>query len=352
MKSRGCPVHPRGAMWYFGGMTEAENRAASGGAKRRGGATGLGPHWVHAVGTVFFVHLGLAAWRWLGGRDLHVSISFPMPAADATPLGPLWAWEPIAVGPGGVVLRFVAAIVAVALVYRLTRLDGLPSSATRAAWFVALSPTVLFAVAHTPFALASVCVAGALYASRRRRWGLSGLASAVAAVVMPPAGLVALAVIYEGGVTRAGADRSFWLGCWLLPLAAYAGLTAWAVLALDAHVPSAILLVTLGSPGWSGPWTPALAGPIDAAAVAPLVAIALVALLAFGGARRVRTSLTASTVVFLTAGIAGGTTVSATVGATLAIAAPIAAAVALDRRPAWERPILVVLAFLTLALHG
>ncbi len=97
----------------------------------------------------------------------------------------------------GVGLAVAAALVVVASAYTLARTDATPFGAERAAWLVALSPLLFAATAMPASAFGIAAAWGALAAAVRRRFGVAGLAAALATIAIPGGWLAWFGVVAE-----------------------------------------------------------------------------------------------------------------------------------------------------------
>ena len=108
----------------------------------------------------------------------------------------------LAVSPGTALLIItnVAALVAGALVHRLTRLEtGDRRAARRAAWYFALVPPAFVLTWAYAEAFFIALAAATLLALRRQRWGWAAAAGFAAALTRPTGVFLALAALVEAG---------------------------------------------------------------------------------------------------------------------------------------------------------
>lgn len=97
----------------------------------------------------------------------------------------------------GWLIAQVCCVVMLVLLYRLVLLDHDEGTAQRATLFLLGSPLGFsFLIPYTE-SLLLMCVVGALYAARRGRWLLAGLAGAGAALTKQPGAAVALPLLWE-----------------------------------------------------------------------------------------------------------------------------------------------------------
>ena len=151
----------------------------------------------------------------------------------------------LAISPGTALLIVanLAALVAGALVHRLTRLEtGDRRAARRAAWYVALVPPAFVLTWAYAESLFIALAAFTLFALRKQRWGWAAAAGFAAALTRPTGIFLALAALVESGrgvrhrrvgeigpravalvAPLAGAATYFWwvghvFGAWTIPI--------------------------------------------------------------------------------------------------------------------------------------
>lgn len=129
----------------------------------------------------------------------------------------------------------VCCVAMLVVLYRLVRLDHEEAVARRTTLFLLGSPLgFAFLLPYTE-SLLLLGIVGALYAGRRGRWWLAGLAAAGAALTKQPGALVLPALLWELWQQRRDALRASGPRAMLGPLAALslapAGLLAWNVYA-------------------------------------------------------------------------------------------------------------------------
>jgi hypothetical protein len=108
----------------------------------------------------------------------------------------------LAVSPGTALLIItnVAALIAGALVHRLTRLEtGDPRAARRAAWYFALVPPAFVLTWAYADALFIALAAATVLTLRRQRWGWAAALGFAAALTRPTGVFLALAAFVEAG---------------------------------------------------------------------------------------------------------------------------------------------------------
>ena len=113
-----------------------------------------------------------------------------------------WVHALLAISPGTALLIIanVAALVAGALVHRLTRLEtGDGRAARRAAWYFALVPPAFVLSWAYAEALFIALAAATFLALRRQRWGWAAVAGFAAALTRPTGVFLALAALIEAG---------------------------------------------------------------------------------------------------------------------------------------------------------
>jgi Mannosyltransferase (PIG-V) len=185
----------------------APSRSADGsGSGRRGALLTAGAVW--SVVTVAHLAVQMLAWlpgehggsvpptaelltglnRWDTGHYLRIAESGYRtdPGSPAFfPLYPLLIRATDAILPGGALIAAllvanVAAVGALAMVYRLADSEFGPRVAQRATWYLAVFPTGFFLFIGYNESLFILLMAGALYAGRRGRWWWAGCLGALA----------------------------------------------------------------------------------------------------------------------------------------------------------------------------
>jgi hypothetical protein len=125
----------------------------------------------------------------------------------------------------------LATLAFLALFYRLARLDLEPATAWSALLFVATFPVAFILFAPYTESLFLVWATAALFTIRREWWGLAALFSFLAALSRQQGFFLALPLAWgawEASRNSPGWVRRNWWA-WLAPLAAPAGLAAWAI---------------------------------------------------------------------------------------------------------------------------
>ncbi len=181
---------------------------------------------------------GLLAWDGAAYRDIaaHGYRSLPASGMRFFPLFPL-VGRVVAfgsarfAGAGLVVVANVAALVALALLHRLVRLEFGPRHAALAPWLLALYPAAFVLVLGYSESLLLVAALACFLAIRQRRWGWAALAGALAAACRPLGVVLVVPVLIEASRNWRRADRHervARVGAVLAPLAALAAYFAYA----------------------------------------------------------------------------------------------------------------------------
>jgi hypothetical protein len=183
------------------------------------------------------------------GWYLGISHSYTLPGSGPDwlrewmffPLYP-WVLRPVAIVLGllrvggnvdalaGVLVSNTALFCALVYVYRLTRGELSTRAARRAVTYLLIFPGSFYFSADYPESLYLLCSVAAFYYARHRKWGLAGLASALALLTRPQGLLLAVPLLIElvawlraEGMLGRRVLRGLWLvGLPLVSLAGYA----------------------------------------------------------------------------------------------------------------------------------
>ncbi|MBI3964315.1 MAG: hypothetical protein HY329_01670 [Chloroflexi bacterium] len=123
-----------------------------------------------------------------------------------------------AIAWAGILLVSLAFVVSCALLYRLVLEDYSPDVARRTVTFLAFAPGAVYYTAPYPAALLLVGVVGCLWALRRERWVLAGMAGCWAAVAQVPGCLLVFPFAWEYLRRRRGHIGFSALSILLVPL--------------------------------------------------------------------------------------------------------------------------------------
>src|SRR3954469_15139932 len=190
---------------------------------RAASAAGL-PDWLATVAVRWdALHLADVARHGYPAGDGQAWAFFPVVPALARALGGTGAGVHVA----GTMLALACSLGALAVLHRLASLElGDGAAARRTVWLLALCPGSFFLGAfytEVPFLLRAVA---AVYAARRERWALAGLAGAGAALTRNTGVLVLVPLLLLAWRARPPRRSPAWLG--LVPLA----LGGWLAVAL------------------------------------------------------------------------------------------------------------------------
>jgi hypothetical protein len=129
----------------------------------------------------------------------------------------------------GVIVSHVALFAAVVYCYRLARGELSTRASRRAITYLLTFPGSFYFSADYPESLYLLCAVAAFYYARHRKWGLAGLASALALLTRPQGLLLAVPLLIElvawlraEGMLGRRVLRGLWLGLPLVSLAGYA----------------------------------------------------------------------------------------------------------------------------------
>lgn len=148
----------------------------------------------------------------------------------------------------GVLVSLLCSVAALALLRRLAEEELGAGAARRAVWLVALFPAAWAFGSFYTESLFLLETVGAVYAARRGRWALAGLAGAAAALTRNTGVLLVLALGWEAWRQRA-AWRAAWLA--LVPAAPFTFLAVAQIQAGDWLAPAHV--GRIWGRGWHGP---------------------------------------------------------------------------------------------------
>jgi hypothetical protein len=153
------------------------------------------------------------------GYQAHTTAFFPLYPWILSIFGP----DPVRMAFAGTIISHLAFLAALAIIYKLTKIEWDESVATTTVWLVALSPTAVFFGAVYTESLFLFFLAGTFLAVRQRRWLLAGIFAALASLLRNPGLLIAGALFLEAWHYRNEDDcPAKWYAC-LLPLVAFIG---------------------------------------------------------------------------------------------------------------------------------